>query len=148
VILVIDASVAVKWFVDEERSELARDVFREGLELAAPDLLLVEVANAMRKKVRLGLMTLEQAQESLGILPNLFGQLRGPRDTLAEAFEFARTLNHPVADCMYLACARITDAILLTDDETLYLKAGGLSGKLAAMRLSDWAPAPATRPAG
>src|ERR1700722_16052105 len=48
--------VVVKWFVEEERCGLARDVFREGSELTAPDLLLVEVANAMRNKVRAGQM--------------------------------------------------------------------------------------------
>ncbi len=147
-ILVIDASVAVKWFVDEERFDLARDVFREGVELVAPDLLLVEVANAMRNKVRLGLMTLKQAQESLVALPNLFGRLLGPRDTFVEAFEFALAINHPVRDCMYLACARVLGAMLLTDDETLYLKAGGLSDKLTIVRLSDWAPGLSSSPTG
>lgn len=147
-ILVIDASVAVKWFVEEERCDLARDVFREGSELTAPDLLLVEVANAMRNKVRAGQMTLTQARDALGKLPSLFDLFIGPRDTLVEAFELAQTLNHPVADCVYLACARIMDAVLLTDDETLHSKASAYDAKLTVLRLGDWTLGLPTNPTG
>ena len=54
-ILVIDASVAAKWFVDEPRRDQARDVLGRGMDLIAPDLILVEVANALRNKTRNGL---------------------------------------------------------------------------------------------
>jgi predicted nucleic acid-binding protein len=49
---VIDASVVVKWFVDEEDSDIARRIrnhFVDGrLRLIAPDLLKYEVASALR----------------------------------------------------------------------------------------------------
>jgi predicted nucleic acid-binding protein len=54
-ILVIDASVAVKWFVDEPRRDQTRDVPGRDMDLIAPDLILVEVANALRNKTRNGL---------------------------------------------------------------------------------------------
>jgi len=52
---VIDASVALKWFLTEEDSQGA-DVLFEGFlrgrtELLAPDVLLLEVANALWKQV-------------------------------------------------------------------------------------------------
>ncbi len=59
--LVIDASVAVKWLVVEDRHALARDVLRDGFVLMAPDLLLIEVANALRNKVALKLAEWAQA---------------------------------------------------------------------------------------
>jgi len=138
VILVIDASVAVKWFVDEERCDLARSVFRQGIELTAPDLLLVEVANAVRNKARFALMTPAQARNAVNSLQGLFDRLAGPRGTITQAFDLAHTLNHPVADCMYLALARVAGGTLLTDDGALYLKAVG--AKVEVVRLSDWSP--------
>lgn len=49
---VIDASVAIKWFSEEEFTDKAieiRDNFYKGtVELAAPDLILYEVSNALR----------------------------------------------------------------------------------------------------
>ncbi|MGD9315617.1 MAG: type II toxin-antitoxin system VapC family toxin [Anaerolineae bacterium] len=52
--LVIDASVAVKWFLPEERSAealLIRDAFIEGeYQLIAPDLMLSEFANVLWKR--------------------------------------------------------------------------------------------------
>ena len=139
-ILVIDASVAVKWFIEEDRCELARDVFREGIELVAPDLIFTEVANAMRKKVRDGEVAMEQARNALTGLANLFNRLVGPRDILVQSFEFACEIRHAVPDCVYLACASIAGAALLTDDETLFLKAGALKTAVKAMRLRDWTP--------
>ena len=49
-ILAIDASVAVKWFIDEPRRDQARDVLVRDFDLVAPDLILVEVANALRTR--------------------------------------------------------------------------------------------------
>jgi predicted nucleic acid-binding protein len=49
---ILDASVILKWFVDEESSDQAlriRDEFCRGeREIVVPDLLLLEVANALR----------------------------------------------------------------------------------------------------
>jgi len=48
----LDTSVAVKWFVTEEDSERAADLqqahLRDDLQLHAPDILLMESANALR----------------------------------------------------------------------------------------------------
>jgi len=49
---VLDASVVIKWFSEEEYTDkavkLREDFFRGELELAVPDLLLYEVSNALR----------------------------------------------------------------------------------------------------
>jgi predicted nucleic acid-binding protein len=50
--IVVDASVAVKWFVEEEFSDLAlklRDMHVNGLvDLVAPSLMPYEVLNALK----------------------------------------------------------------------------------------------------
>ena len=134
--LVIDASVAVKWFVVEDRHELARDVLRDSFTLRAPDLILVETANALRNKVRAGLIAGAQAKLALGEAPNYFDDLIPAKSVLTEAFDIACQMNHPVADCVYLACALATGDPLLTDDSKLIAKARGITG-LKIMALGD-----------
>ena len=52
--LVVDASVAVKWFVREEDSDAAT-FLRDGRhEIFAPRLMATEIGNALRRKVTLG----------------------------------------------------------------------------------------------
>lgn len=138
--LIIDASVAVKWFVEEVRRDLACDVLRDGFDLFAPDLALVEVANALRNKVRLGLTNYEQARASLTIFPGLFSRLVPQIETFREAFEIGCAINHSASDCVYLACAKILNTALLTDDETLFQKASAVDLGAKTLRLSDWKP--------
>lgn len=138
--LVIDASVAVKWLIAEDRHQLARDVLGDGFVLMAPDLLLIEVANALRNKVRAKLIEEAQAKVAIDALPQYFNQLFRPQEMLANAFEIACRINHPVADCIYAACAQASDAPLLTDDGTLYKKAQGIGSGVKVKLLADWPP--------
>jgi predicted nucleic acid-binding protein len=136
--LTVDASVAAKWLIEEDRRDLARDVLREGFELLAPDLLLVEVANALRNKVRNSLLDVEQAKNGLVILPRYFSQLIAPDGLLGAAFDIACSINHPVADCVYIACAMRIGAPLLTDDAKLFQKTKMLGATVSAIQLIDW----------
>ena len=73
----------------------------------------------------------------LARLPAMSESLVEMRAILATAFEMACQINHPVVDCIYLACARVSGARLLTDDETLRKKAQGIAG-LKIVPLADW----------
>ena len=54
--LVIDASVALKWFVEEDGTQQAAAIL-DGTELLiAPDLIVAEVCNAGWRAVRAGTM--------------------------------------------------------------------------------------------
>ena len=44
---VVDASVAIKWLVDEPLSERAAKLLKDDLPLAAPELIYAEAANAL-----------------------------------------------------------------------------------------------------
>jgi predicted nucleic acid-binding protein len=137
--LVIDASVAVKWLVVEDRHEIAREALDDRFELIAPDLLLVEVANALQKKLRAGLIAQAQATLALAALPGYFDALLPPAGVLALAFDIACRINHPVADCVYLACAKEAGVRLLTDDEKLYARSQRQEG-VDVVLLRDWRP--------
>jgi predicted nucleic acid-binding protein len=73
--LVIDASVVVALYVEEPLSEAARSVLthsrNEGAELHAPDLLLIECANAFWKRVRRDELDRESAMTAIAALSRL-----------------------------------------------------------------------------
>ena len=114
--LTVDASVVVKWFVPEALSEKARLLLSHRLNLHAPDLVLVEFANTIWKKVRRG--ELADHQPYIDELPRLSEviSLYPSYDLLAPATQTAQKLDHPVYDCLYLACAEATGSILVTAD--------------------------------
>jgi predicted nucleic acid-binding protein len=120
--LIVDASVAVKWFVAEEGSEHARVLLADEDDLIAPELIAIEVGNAMWKKVRKGLMTEAQVAAAGRRLPSLFSRLGSLLELTPRASSLAMTLDHPIYDCLYLALAeREQLAIVTADDRMLAL---------------------------
>jgi predicted nucleic acid-binding protein len=79
-------------------------------------------------------------QIALRKLPGMFDRLIGARETLDEAFAMACEINHPVSDCVYLACAKITGAALLTDDAIVFQKSAALDLGAKTLLLSNWTP--------
>lgn len=116
---VVDASVAVKWFVEEPGSTAACAILTSGEVLLAPDLVLVEVGNTAWKKVTRGEITQEQGEAMLRALPLYFDRLVHPDVLIARAYALAHRLAHPVYDCLYLALAEQEDVRLITDDQRL-----------------------------
>lgn len=117
--LVVDASVALKWVVPESASEHADRLLAGDHDLAAPDLLATEAANALWKKVQRSELTAPDAREALDLL--LHGGLtwHATRGLLPRALELACLSRHPVYDCVYLALADQLGAPLVTADASL-----------------------------
>jgi predicted nucleic acid-binding protein len=120
--LVVDASVVVKWFVEEEGQAEAIAILERGDECFAPDLVLVEVAGALDKKFKTGSVTREQAFEAVGKVQSEMTMVAGAR-LIESALDLASELKHPVADCLYLACALELDARVVSADKTFIDKA-------------------------
>lgn len=116
---VIDASVAVKWFVEEPGSVAACAVLSSGAVLLAPDLALIEASNTAWKKVIRGEMTQEQGEAMVQALPLYFDRLVHMDALIIRAYALAHQLAHPVYDCLYLALAEQESARLITDDQRL-----------------------------
>lgn len=114
--LVVDANVAIKWFVNESRSDAARAVLASGEPLVAPDLVVPEACNAAWKKGRLGEIPEEQGAAVAGALPLSFDRLTATADLAPRAFALGHRFDHPVYDCFYLALAEAEPATLVTDD--------------------------------
>lgn len=116
---VIDASVAVKWFVEERGSSAARAVLAKGESLVAPDLILVESSNAAWKKVKRKEMTPKQGEAMVRAMPLYFERLVNSGALVARAYALANQLNHPVYDCLYLALTEVEAVDLITADDRL-----------------------------
>ena len=54
---VVDASVAAKWFIEEEHTAAARSVLDQRNDLHVPDIFLVETDSIVCKWVRRGIIT-------------------------------------------------------------------------------------------
>lgn len=114
---VVDASVAIKWFVEEELRAEARDLTRRSEDLFAPDFILAEISNVLWKKTLRKEITERQARSVFAHSFDPFSRLY-PLDLLhGRALEIALELRHPVYDCLYLACAEeVEDGRVVTVD--------------------------------
>jgi predicted nucleic acid-binding protein len=112
--LVIDASVALKWVLDEADSEAADGLLDETL--IAPSLWLVEAANALWRRRLRGEISQSGAQARLTALFDAPVTSLALEDDLAAALELAAQLRHPVYDCLYLAAALRHDVQVVTAD--------------------------------
>ena len=118
---IVDASVALKWFVGEPDSAQAlalRDAHITGTApLVAPDLLVYEVANALLHNPTL---TEPDLERSLAILYDLQLDLVTPAAELAQvAVRLARRYKLTFYDALYVGLAQELDMELITADRRL-----------------------------
>ena len=123
--VVVDASLAVKWLVNEAHTEkafaLALSWARSGVQPFAPYLMPVEVANALHQRVVRGQVSLEAATRLLESLINSGIGLREPAELHSKAIEMASKLRQgAVYDTHYLALAEILNCELWTADQRFY----------------------------
>ena len=118
--LVIDASVAIKWYVPELGSQEAAAVLDREEFLIAPDLLAAEFGNVLWKKVRKGELAQAEATEIIAVFTSSGSiALRPVSVYLSAAFDLAIRWNLTVYDALYLAVAIEESCPLVTADETL-----------------------------
>lgn len=113
---IVDASVAVKWLVDEPDRQAAQNLLDSDERLVAPDFLIVEAGNVLWKKMRRGELTVQQAIAGVRELPTYFEQLARSTPLVPRAVAIATQISHPVYDCVYLACAERFEVPLVTAD--------------------------------
>lgn len=133
--LVVDASVAAKWFLPEDDADRAQALLTGRYALLAPELLWVEVASVVWKYARKRLLTQVEAERIIEHAM-VFPVERHPVEPLlADALKLAIEHDRTVYDCLYLALALRESATLATEDARLVrsLAGGRLSRRVCLL---------------
>jgi predicted nucleic acid-binding protein len=131
---VVDASVATKWYFEEEHSaEAARLLPEPAFELLAPDFIRVEVAAAAWKRVIRAEIEPDKAEEILRELTAAPIDLMQTIELVPGALRVALQVRRSVYDSIYLEHAIRSRVPLLTADRKFFdaIKAGPLSAHIA-----------------
>ena len=137
-ILIVDASVAIKWFVKENLHDEALELLQHHDRLQAPELIVAELTNVVWKKRLRREITKGQAQTIVSAIPNYVSILYPIVLDHERALELAVFIEHPAYDCLYLACAERVGGTVVTADRTLLNKVTGSSLADLAAYLPDW----------
>ena len=143
--LVVDASVAVKWVVEEAGTEEALSLLERSA-LSAPDLLMAECANILWKKVRRGELTEQEAGLAGQLIQRADLDVQPTRPLMPRALDLAIALDHAAYDCIYLALAIENGCRFVTADERFVRKLAGLQDAELADRVVPLSEAPRLRP--
>jgi predicted nucleic acid-binding protein len=124
---VIDASVAVKWFIPEPQSDRAAFLLAEyradRLDLIAPDVLIAEVGNTLWKRsVLRGEIASADAQAMYRDFIDLRIPLRSSSALAEAALAIAVAHHHSLYDALYIALALERKCDLISADRTLVTK--------------------------
>jgi predicted nucleic acid-binding protein len=115
---VVDASIAVKWVIEEKGTAAALSL-RKQAKLIAPELLVAECANILWKKVRRDELSKDEALLAARLLQGADLELFSTRGLLDAAALIAIDLDHPAYDCLYVALAAERDCRFVTADDRL-----------------------------
>ena len=119
--LVIDASIAVKWVVEEDGTPEAL-ILRQIARAIAPELLVAECANILWKKVQRGELLKQEALLAARLLQGAEIELLPTRPLFEAATRMSIEIDHPAYDCLYLALAIEKKCRFVTADERFLRK--------------------------
>ena len=115
--IVVDASEAARWFVDDPISEAAKSIrLDQDVACIAPGLIVYEIVNVLWKAARAGKLAPAHYATVIRDLPPYFDHLADGLTLSSQAADFALRFNHPAYDCFYLALAAQEGCALVTAD--------------------------------
>jgi predicted nucleic acid-binding protein len=145
-VICVEASVAVKWILEEERSDLAMALYEAVVQadrsIVAPPLLPLEVINILRQRMRVNLeVSITDATAQLDDFLALPIDYHIPVGLHHRALVLADALGLPATyDAHYLALAEHLGCELWTDDLRLMRR---VATNLPCLRWIGDHPAPA-----
>jgi predicted nucleic acid-binding protein len=120
-LFVVDTSVVIKWFSEEEQTDAALRVRRshldDAIDVFVPDLLLYELSNALRYNPNFDANDVRAAVESIFAV-NFEIVVPAP-ELLANALETAHETDLTVYDATYVALAKALGSTFVTADEEI-----------------------------
>ena len=127
--LVVDASVALKWFIHEDRREDALALIDLQVPLVVPDLFRSEFTNILWKKVKRQEITQSAAEVLTERIDNFVTHVAVDAEMARKALGYGVALDHPTYDLIYLVLAEQLGTKFVTADRRFAAKLhdGGLS---------------------
>jgi predicted nucleic acid-binding protein len=128
--LVIDASVAIKWYLDDEDFvDVARSVLYDAaarrIRLRVPGHFHFEVANALRAAVQSKRIEHEPGYRSINNLLRLPISSASDPNLILNAYQFAQRFDCTLYDAAYVALADATQSPLVYADRKLQVSLAG-----------------------
>jgi len=117
---VVDASVAIKWYVPEIYEQEASRLQKSGDTLHAPELVLPEFGNIVWKKVARREITEKEGQKIVTEFSRANLVYHPQRQIIKSAFTGATMTNQTVYDWTYMALALSLGCQFVTADERFY----------------------------
>ena len=139
-LVVVDASVAIKWYTPEAHHANAKAVLSFAETILAPELIVSEVTNVAWAKVRRGEISEQVAGLVAAWIRSGVPALVPATELNEHALQIALALEHPVYDCMYLACAELEAAPLVTDDRRFLSAVGSGAWRYQVIALESVSP--------
>jgi predicted nucleic acid-binding protein len=126
--IVVDASLAVKWFIPEPESDAAAQLLLENSTITGPDLLAVEVHATLVRGANMVKSNWREAEAAIQRFQAMLSSgevelIRSMPPQIAKAAALALDLGHPLKDCIYLALAMELGCPLVTYDTKFAAKA-------------------------
>jgi predicted nucleic acid-binding protein len=122
---VVDASVVIKWHIDEVDSEAAQSLRRSAASFAVPDLLFLETASTVCKNVRRGLMPSDRALEIIESIVDGPFVVYSTQALARNAVRIGLARDVSPYDASYVALAISIRADFVTADRRLFNKLQG-----------------------
>lgn len=139
--IVVDASVAVKWFVPEVGEKAAQRLLNGGQAMVAPALIRMEVTGGIMRHYREKRITESSARSACedwkAMLAGGFIELIDDAELFDPALELAFKCNHKIAECLYIAAGKMMDYEIITADKPMLER--GIKGfrRITMLDLSD-----------
>lgn len=118
--LAVDASVVIKWYVEEIHSTEAERLLDSRYDLVAPDLLWSEIGNVLWKKRLRGDITARDARQVAVELRRTPLRFEPVAPLFEAALDIAERIGRTFYDSAYLALAKQLACHLVTADRKLF----------------------------
>ena len=138
--VVVDASIAIKWFVAEPNSDVADRLLQQRIDLHAPILLMSEFANGLWKNFRKELIDRVQAEASLRSIRRTIAHWHATEPMLDRALELSLRLDHPIYDFIYAALAERNGLQCVTADRRFMRTIEKTEYAKWVVDLAEWRP--------
>lgn len=129
---VVDASIAIKWFIPEIHSDAALRLRHGEHRLHVPAFLTLELGNVLAKKIRRQELTHTEGDTILKELKQLPLQCHPDARLFPSAYRLALNTQRSLYDCLYLALAEVVDGVMITADQKF---CAALAGGMYARRV-------------